>query len=173
MSRGLEVAHIFRTHGPEYRQVHGAQMPRRQLRAMWAVESCRTATWGGHVLTCRECGHQEVSYNSCRNRHCPKCQTLKKEQWLEARHQELLPIPYFHVVFTLPETLRPLALRNQEVVYNVLFRAAADTLLQVGQDPEHLGAQLGFIAVLHTWSQTLVYDSDYPPVTWSMVAFCS
>lgn len=159
MSRGLEVAHIFRTHGPEYRQVHGAQMPLRQLRAMWAVESCRTATWGGHVQACRECGYQEISYNSCRNRHCPKCQTLRKERWLADRQRELLPISYFHLVFTLPPALRPLALRNQGVVYDILFRSAADTLLELGRDAHYLGAELGFIAVLHTWSQTLI---DHP-----------
>lgn len=153
------MAHIFRTHGPAFRQVHGARMPRRQWRAMWAIEHCRTAACGGHVEACDECGTPQISYNSCRNRHCPKCQTLTKERWLEARHQELLPISYFHLVFTLPQELRPLALRNQRVVYDLLFRCAADTLLQLGRDDHYLGAELGLIAVLHTWNQTLL---DHP-----------
>lgn len=126
---------------------------------MRAIEVCRTATLGGHVEACDHCGTLRVSYNSCRNRHCPKCQGLAKERWLEARKKDLLPTGYFHVVFTLPDSLRPLALRNQEVVYHILFRAASETLKTLTQDPKHLGAEVGFIAVLHTWSQTLM---DHP-----------
>jgi hypothetical protein len=126
---------------------------------MRAIELCRTAELGGHVERCDHCGKLKVSYNSCRNRHCPKCQGLDKERWLEARKRDLLPTTYFHVVFTLPDSLRPLALRNQEVVYNILFKAASETLKTLTQDPKHLGAEVGFIAVLHTWSQTLM---DHP-----------
>lgn len=126
---------------------------------MRAIELCRTAELGGHVDRCDHCGKLKVSYNSCRNRHCPKCQSLDKERWLEHRKRDLLPTRYFHVVFTLPDSLRPLALRNQRVVYNILFKAASETLKTLTQDPKHLGAEVGFIAVLHTWSQTLM---DHP-----------
>jgi len=126
---------------------------------MRAIELCRTAELGGHVDRCDHCGKLKVSYNSCRNRHCPKCQGLDKERWLEARKRDLLPTTYFHVVFTLPDSLRPLALRNQEVVYNILFKAASETLRTLTRDPKHLGAEIGFIAVLHTWSQILM---DHP-----------
>jgi hypothetical protein len=157
MGRSLEVADIFRLHGPAYRQAH--EMPVRYLRAMRAIEICRTAKLGGHVDECDHCGRLRISYNSCRNRHCPKCQCLDKERWLDARKQDLLPIGYFHPVFTLPEGLRPLALRNQTAVYSILFRAAPETLKELTEDPEHLGAEVGFIAVLHTWTQTLM---DHP-----------
>lgn len=153
----LEVAHIFRAHGPAYRQAH--EMPLRHLRAMRAIELCRTAALGGHVDECDHCGALRISYNSCRNRHCPKCQSLEKERWLEARNNDLLPVRYFHMVFTLPEELRPLALRNQEAVYQILFRASSQTLKELTRDSNHLGAEIGFIAVLHTWSQTLM---DHP-----------
>ncbi len=126
---------------------------------MRAVEVCRTAELGGHIDRCDHCGRQRISYNSCRNRHCPKCQTLAKERWLEARKKELLPVGYFHLVFTLSEGLRPLALRNQKVVYNLLFQAASETLLQLTRDRKYLGAEIGFMALLHTWSQTLI---DHP-----------
>ncbi|MDQ1335665.1 MAG: hypothetical protein QG552_2615 [Thermodesulfobacteriota bacterium] len=159
MRSSLEVADVFRSHGPAYRESHGQRMPLRHLRAMRAIELCRTAELGGHVDRCDHCGKLKVSYNSCRNRHCPKCQGLDKERWLEARKRDLLPTTYFHVVFTLPDSLRPLALRNQEVVYNILFKAASETLRTLTQDPKHLGAEVGFIAVLHTWSQTLM---DHP-----------
>jgi hypothetical protein len=134
-------------------------MPLRHLLAMRAIELCRTAELGGHVDRCDHCGTLRVSYNSCRNRHCPKCQSLDKERWIEDRKRDLLPTRYFHVVFTLPDSLRPLALRNQRVVYNILFKAASETLKTLTQDPKHLGAEVGFIAVLHTWSQTLM---DHP-----------
>jgi hypothetical protein len=159
MRSSLEVADVFRSHGPAYRESHGQRIPLRHLRAMRAIEVCRTAALGGHVEACDHCGTLRVSYNSCRNRHCPKCQGLAKERWLEDRKKDLLPTGYFHVVFTLPDSLRPLALRNQEVFYHILFRAASETLKTLTQDPKHLGAEVGFIAVLHTWSQTLM---DHP-----------
>jgi hypothetical protein len=152
-----EVADVFRAHGPAYRQSH--EMSLRHLRAMRAIEICRTAVLGGHVDECDHCGQLRISYNSCRNRHCPKCQCLDKERWLEARKTDLLPTRHFHVVFTLPEPLRPLALRNQDVIYSTLFRAASQTLTEVTQDSKHLGAEVGFMAVLHTWTQTLM---DHP-----------
>ena len=159
MKGSVEVADVFRAWGPAYRQAYGNRMPLRHLRAMTAIEICRTAALGGHVDECDACGAIRISYNSCRNRHCPKCQSLAKERWVEARKQELLPVPYFHVVFTLPEELRGLALRNQKVLYNLLFKAAAQTLLELAADPKHLGARIGFTAILHTWTQTLI---DHP-----------
>ncbi|RLB28537.1 MAG: IS91 family transposase [Deltaproteobacteria bacterium] len=153
----LEVADVFRAYGPAYRQAH--EMPLRHLRAMRAIENCRTAALGGHVDQCDHCGALRISYNSCRNRHCPKCQCLDKERWLDARKEDLLPIVYFHPVFTLPEALRPLALRNQAELYSLLFRAAPETLKELTENPKHLGAEVGFIAVLHTWTQTLM---DHP-----------
>jgi len=159
MRGSLEVADIFRAHGPGYREAHGHEMPPRHLRAMRAIELCRTAELGGHVEECDQCGAVRVSYNSCRNRHCPKCQCLDKERWLEARKKDLLPTQYFHLVFTIPESLRPLALRNQNVLYPILFRAASETLKELAADPKYLGAEVGFITILHTWSQTLI---DHP-----------
>lgn len=152
-----EVADIFRCYGPEYRKDH--EMPLRHLRAMRAIEICRTARLGGHVEQCDHCGHLRISYNSCRNRHCPKCQCLDKERWLEARKKDLLATEYFHIVFTIPETLRSLALRNQKVLYNILFKAASESIKELAKDPNYLGAEVGFIAILHTWSQTL---TDHP-----------
>ena len=159
MKRSLEVADIFRAFGGAYREIHDPQMPLRHLRVMRAVEICRTAELGGHIDQCDHCGQRRISYNSCRNRHCPKCQSLEKERWLEARKKDLLPISYFHLVFTLPAGLRPLALRNQKVVYRLLFQAASETLLQLAKDRKYLGAEIGFIVLLHTWSQTLI---DHP-----------
>lgn len=152
-SSGLEVAHIIRLYGEAYRQGH--RLSRSQLRAMRAIELCRTAALGGHVYVCEQCGAQKISYNSCRNRHCPKCQSLDKERWLEQRCRELLPVPYFHVVFTVPHELNPLALANPGRFYNLLFASASETLLDIAADPKHLGARLGVLAVLHTWGQTL------------------
>jgi hypothetical protein len=157
MGRFLEVADVFRSHGPAYRQAH--ERPLRHLRAMRAIEICRTAELGGHVDECDHCGQLRISYNSCRNRHCPKCQCLDKERWLEARKRDILPTHYFHPVFTVPEGVKPLALRNQKVLYSILFRAASESIKELTQDPKHLGAEVGFIAVLHTWSQTLM---DHP-----------
>jgi len=154
---GVEVADIFRRYGPQYRKDH--PLPLNQLRVMRAIEICRTATLGGHVDECDSCGHLEISYNSCRNRHCPKCQFLRKEQWMEARAEDLLPIEYFHVVFTIPSELNPLVLRNQKVMYNLLLRSVSETLLELGNT--RLGVRIGFIAILHTWGQNLM---DHPHV---------
>jgi hypothetical protein len=159
MKGPLEAADIFRAFGPAYREVHGHEMPLRHLRAMRAIEICRTAEMGGHVDQCDHCGALRISYNSCRNRHCPKCQSLEKERWLEAREKDLLPTSYFHLVFTLPKGIRPLALRNQKVVYNLLFKSGSETLIELGKDSKHLGAEIGFMVLLHTWSQTLI---DHP-----------
>ncbi len=161
MKRSLEVAHIFRAFGAAYRDAHAQEMPLRHLRAMRAIEVCRTAELGGHVEECDHCGALRISYNSCRNRHCPKCQCLDKERWLESRKRDVLPTSYFHVVFTLPQDLRPIALRNQRVIYTILFKAASETLKELAKDPTHLGAEIGFIAILHTWSQTLI---DHPHI---------
>jgi len=161
MKRSLEVAHIFRAFGAAYRDAHAQEMPLRHLRAMRAIEICRTAELGGHVEECDHCGALRISYNSCRNRHCPKCQCLDKERWLESRKRDVLPTSYFHVVFTLPQGLRPIALRNQRVIYTILFKAASETLKELAKDPTHLGAEIGFIAILHTWSQTLI---DHPHI---------
>jgi hypothetical protein len=159
MKQFLEVGDLFRAFGPAYREVHGHEMPVRHQRVMRAIEICRTAELGGHVDQCDQCGALRISYNSCRNRHCPKCQSLDKERWLEAREEELLPTPYFHTVFTLPQEVRPLALRNQKVVYNLLFKSGSETLIKLAKDSKHLGAEIGFIAILHTWTQTLM---DHP-----------
>jgi hypothetical protein len=150
----LEIADIFRRYGPLYRNAH--PMPLNRLRAMRAIETCRTADQGGHVDECEHCGTKVISYNSCRNRHCPKCQFLKKEQWIEARGKDLLPVPYFHVVFTIPDLLNSLVLRNQELLYAVLFRAVTETLAELSEDPKRLGAEIGFISILHTWGQNLM-----------------
>jgi Putative transposase/Transposase zinc-binding domain len=149
----VEVADIFRQHGSSFRLTQ--PLSPEQRRVMRAIEQCRTAALGGHVDQCDSCGHQRISYNSCRNRHCPKCQSLAKARWLEARLADLLPVPYFHVVFTLPEQLAALALQNKRVVYNILFASVAETLRTIAADPKHLGAEIGFLAVLHTWGQTL------------------
>ena len=161
MRSSIEVADIFRTFSAQYREARGREMPVRYLRAMHAIEICRTAELGGHVDECDHCGLLRISYNSCRNRHCPKCQCLDKERWLQARKKELLPTRYFHVVFTIPEKLRPMALRNQRVVYDLLFKAVSETLQQLSKEPKHLGAEIGFIAILHTWTQTLI---DHPHI---------
>ena len=153
----IEIADIFREHGPAYRCNH--RLPIRMLRVMSAIERCRTAELGGHVDECDACGYRRISYNSCRNRHCPKCQSLAKEEWLAARREDLLPVEYFHVVFTIPDSLGPLALRNQKAIYDLLFESASETLLELGNDPKHLGAEIGFIAILHTWGQNLM---DHP-----------
>ena len=158
MSRGgLEVADVFRHFGPAFRDQHGASLSAARRRAMTAIESCRTAALGGHVDRCDECGHQRVSYNSCRNRNCPKCQGLARAQWLEDRQAELLDVPYFHVVFTVPDLIATIAFQNQTVVYDILFRAASETLRTIAADPEHLGAEIGFLGVLHTWGSNLLH----------------
>jgi hypothetical protein len=149
----VEVADIFRAGGTAYRHTHA--LSRAQRRAMRAIETCRTAALGGHRETCDTCGVERLAYNSCRNRHCPKCQTLAKERWLAARRAELLPVEYFHVVFTLPHTLNALAQGNPRVLYTLLFHTVAATLTTFGRDPRHLGGELGGTAILHTWGQNL------------------
>lgn len=149
----LEVADIFRAHGASYRKKH--RLSREQGRVMRAIEVCRTAALGGHVDQCDRCGYRSISYNSCRNRHCPKCQSLARAEWLEERQKELLPVEYFHVVFTVPEPIAAIALQNKRIIYNILFRAVSQTLLTIARDRKHLGARIGFTAVLHTWGQNL------------------
>jgi len=151
----LELADIFRRYGEAFRQAH--PLPRQQRRVMRAIETCRTPALGGHVEQCGHCQHIRVSYNSCRNRHCPKCQSLARAHWLEARKSELLPVEYFHVVFTVPETIAQLMFHNPERLYDILFRTTAQTLLTLARDPRHLGAGIGFFAILHTWGQNLHY----------------
>lgn len=156
MSRpALELADIFRQYGDTYRAQHA--LPLQTLRVMRAIETCRTAVLGGHVEECSQCDYTRIAYNSCRNRHCPKCQNSERRQWLQQRQAELLPVPYFHVVFTVPEAVAAIALQNKAVVYGLLFRTVADTLLTIAADPQHLGADIGFFAVLHTWGQNLLH----------------
>ncbi len=151
----LEVAEVIRSYGHAYRERYTPSPAQR--RVLRAVTQCRTGALGGHVQECDHCGERQISYNSCRNRHCPKCQGSQTAQWLGAQQPHLLPVPYFHVVFTLPQLLAPLALQNPRVVYGLLFQAASRTLLEVAANPRHLGAQIGFLAVLHTWGQTLTH----------------
>lgn len=151
----LEVADIFRHHGPAYRQAHAHHLRGTERRVMAAIEACRTPALGGHVEHCADCGFVRCAYNSCRDRHCPKCQGLARAEWLEARQAELLPVPYFHVVFTVPAPIAGIAFHNKAVVYTILFHAAAEALRSVAADARYLGAEIGAIAVLHTWGQTL------------------
>jgi hypothetical protein len=153
----LEVADVFRRYGEDYRKKHGASMSTGQRRVMTAIEVCRTAALGGHIEQCDECGHQRICYCSCRNRHCPKCQSLARAEWIEKRQSELLDCEYFHVVFTVPEQIASIAYQNKELVYGILFRATAETLRTIAADPQHLGAEIGFFAVLHTWGQNLLH----------------
>lgn len=154
----LEVADVFRTYEKEFSGQWGHVIGAHQRKAFKAIRDCRTAALGGHVQyveQCDRCGHQVISYNSCRNRHCPKCQAMARAKWLAAREAELLPVPYFHVVFTLPQRIGGLALQNPTEIYRLLFRAASETLLTIAADPKRLGAEIGFLAVLHTWGQNL------------------
>lgn len=153
----IEVQDIFRLYGDEYRCVFKQKISPGQYKAMRHIEICRTAALGGHVDICDRCGEKRISYNSCRNRHCPKCQFLKKEQWLEDRLQDFLPVQYFHVVFTVPDILNPITLNNQKAVYDIFFRSASMTLNELARDKKYLNAKIGFITVLHTWGQTLMY----------------
>jgi hypothetical protein len=153
----LEVADILRRYGEAHRAEHATSLSSTQRRVMQAITACRTAALGGHVEACDDCGHQRISYNTCRNRHCPKCQSLARAQWIEDRKSELLDCPYFHVVFTLPEEIAAIAYQNKAVLYNLLFAATADTLRTIAADPKHLGAEIGFFAVLHTWGQNLMH----------------
>jgi hypothetical protein len=148
---------VFHRYGPTYRDVAGAAVSTAQRRVMTAIEQCRTAALGGHVEQCDGCGHTRVWYNSCRNRHCPTCQSMARAAWIERREAEVLDTEYFHVVFTVPEPIAVIAAQNKVVVYGMLFRAVAETLRTIAADPQHLGATLGFFAVLHTWGQTLVH----------------
>jgi hypothetical protein len=153
----LEVADIFRRHGAPFRAAQSSRLSSDQRRVMGAIEACRTATLGGHVERCDDCGLTRVAYNSCRDRHCPKCQALARAQWLADRQADLLPVPYFHVVFTVPAPVAVIALQNKAVVYDILLRTAADTIRLISVDPKHLGAETGMIAILHTWGQTLTH----------------
>jgi Putative transposase/Transposase zinc-binding domain len=151
----LEVADVFRRHGEAFRQAYDGHLGRTERRVMGAIEACRTARLGGHLERCTDCGLIRISYNSCRNRHCPKCQGPARAAWLAERPAELLPVPYFHVVFTLPAPAAEIAFQNKAAVYGILFKATAETLNTIAADPHHLGAEIGFVAVLHTWGQTL------------------
>lgn len=153
----LEVADIFRSCGPAWRKQRKGHVYLDQLKVMSAIERCRTAELGGHVLRCGECEHVQIAYNSCRNRHCPKCQAMKAKRWLEARQAELLPVEYYHVVFTLPAPIADLAYQNKSVIYHILFKAAAEALLTIARDPKHLGARIGITQVLHTWGSALTH----------------
>jgi hypothetical protein len=153
----LEVADIFRAHGPAWRRAQAGHLSLGQIKVMSAIERCRTAALGGHVAACQDCGHIHVAYNSCRNRHCPKCQGAAARDWLAARQAELLPVAYYHVVFTLPAPIADIAYHNKAVVYALLFKAAAETLLTIAADPKHLGARIGLTAVLHTWGSALTH----------------
>src|SRR5207253_4982782 len=153
----LEVADIFRGHGPAWRQANAGHVSLGQLKVMSAIERCRTAALGGHVVRCEDCAYTTIAYNSCRNRHCPKCQGAAARAWLADRQAELLPVPYFHVVFTLPTAIADLAYQNKAVVYDLLFRASAETVLTIAADPKHLGARIGITAVLHTWGSTMTH----------------
>ena len=150
-----EVADIVRVYGEEFQREYGNLLDSDAKRVLQAIQNCRTAVLGGHVDECDQCGHRVISYNSCRDRHCPKCQGAARQRWLGERQSELLPVPYFHVVFTLPHQLAQLALQNKRTVYGILFRAVAETLQEVAEDPRLMGAEIGFLAVLHTWGQNL------------------
>lgn len=158
MRPALEVADIVRVHGDEFRQAHAASLSTQQKRVLRSIELCRTAALGGHLERCDQCGHERNAYNSCADRHCPKCQSLARAKWLEKRQAELLPCEYFHVVFTLPAPLANLALQNQRLMYDLLFRATAETLQSIAADPKCLGVQIGFFCILHTWGQTLTMN---------------
>ena len=153
----LEVADIFRAHGPAWRQAQRAHLSLGQLKVMSAIEQCRSAALGGHVLRCNSCEHLEIAYNSCRNRHCPKCQARAAQRWLEARQADLLPLDYYHLVFTLPAPISAIAYHNKTVIYDLLFELAAETLHTIAADPKHLGAQIGVTLVLHTWGSALTH----------------
>ncbi|MDQ2861317.1 MAG: IS91 family transposase [Pseudomonadota bacterium] len=153
----LDIADIFRAHGPAWRLAQAGHLSLGQLKVMSAIEACRTAELGGHVERCEDCDQVRVSYNSCRNRHCPKCQGAAAQRWLEARQAELLPLAYYHVVFTLPAQIGDIGFQNKAVVYGALFKAASETLLTIAADPKHLGARIGLTAVLHTWGSALTH----------------
>ena len=153
----LEVADIFRAHGPAWREAQRGHLSLGQLKVMSAIEQCRSAALGGHVLRCEGCGADQIAYNSCRNRHCPKCQSSAAQRWLEARQADLLPVEYYHVVFTLPAPIADIAYQNKAAIYGLLFDVAAETLLTIAADPKHLGARIGATLVLHTWGSALTH----------------
>ena len=159
MSRpAVEVADILRAHEARFLEKNRSWLSFQQLKVLRAIQRCRTAALGGHLDSCSQCGRQAISYNSCRNRHCPKCQTQARQRWLAAREREVLGVPYFHVVFTLPHDLNPLCQRNQSLLYNLLFRSSAAAMLEVAADPKHLGAEIGFLSILHTWGQNVLLN---------------
>jgi hypothetical protein len=153
----LEVADILRDHGPAWRKAHAGHVSLEQLKVMSAIERCRTAELGGHVARCADCTYTTIAYNSCRNRHCPKCQGAAAKDWLADREADLLPVPYYHVVFTLPEAVADIAYQNKRVVYDLLFKASAETMLTIAADPKHLGGRIGITSVLHTWGSAMTY----------------
>src|ERR1041384_1887329 len=157
--QALEGADILRDHGPAWREANRGHVSLGQLKAMSAVERCRTAALGGHVMRCENdaCAYTAIAYNSCRNRHCPKCQGGAARQWMAARAAELLPVPYFHIVFTLPAPIGDIAYQNKAVIYDLLFRASAETMVTIAADPKHLGASIGITAVLHTWGSAMTH----------------
>jgi hypothetical protein len=158
MSRpALEVADIFRGHGPAWRQANAGHVSPGQLKVMSAIERCRTAALGGHVARCEDCAYTTIAYNSCRNRHCPKCQGAAAKEWLAEREADLLPVPYYHVVFTLPAQIADIAYQNKAAIYDLLFKASAETLITIAADPRHLGARVGVTSVLHTWGSALTH----------------
>ena len=157
MRTSLEVADIFRTEGAGYRAAQAGHLSLTQLKVMSAIENCRTAALGGHVDACEDCGHQRIAYNSCRNRHCPKCQGAAARNWLAEREADLLPVGYFHVVFTLPAEVADIAFHNKVLVYDLLFNAASETMLTIAADRKHLGVRIGITAVLHTWGSALTH----------------
>jgi hypothetical protein len=153
----LEVADIFRGHGPAWRRANAGRVSLCQFKVMSAIENCRTAALGGHVARCEDCSHTQIAYNSCRNRHCPKCQGAAAKQWLAEREAELLPVPYYHVVFTLPAAIADIGYQNKAVIYDILFKASAETLTTIAADPKHLGARVGITSVLHTWGSAMTH----------------
>ena len=153
----LEVADIFRDHGAAWRAANREHVNLNQLKVMSAIERCRTAALGGHVAKCEDCAHEHIAYNSCRNRHCPKCQSTAAKAWLAAREAELLPVRYFHLVFTLPKPIADIAYQNKREIYNLLMRASADTVIKIASDPKHLGARIGITSVLHTWGSAMTH----------------
>ena len=158
MSRpALEVADIFRDHGAAWRRANAGHVSLEQLKVMSAIENCRTAALGGHVARCEDCAYTTIAYNSCRNRHCPKCQGAAAKQWLATRETDLLPVPYYHVVFTLPAPIGDIAYQNKAVIYDLLFKASAETLTTIAADPKHLGARVGITSVLHTWGSAMTH----------------
>ena len=161
--RALEIADIFRAHGPAWRSANVGHLSLGQLKVMSAIEHCRTAAFGGHVARCEKCANTQIAYNSCRNRHCPKCQGAAAKDWLAARQAELLPVEYYHVVFTLPGPIADIAYQNKAVVYGILFKAGAETLITIAADPKHLGARIGFTGVLHSWGSAMTH---HPHVHW-------